>query len=116
MLQDLHFESHTLVADEYVATEARRNMVAKTPVNALDYLEALLAQIEVSPVQYPVVAHASVAWLPEKDRPILMAAIALKCEALVHRRPHALRAGFWQDFSRGHGLSAGPTSAGHLSP
>lgn len=83
LLQDLHFENHALVADEYVATEARRNVAAKATDDALDYLQALLTQIEVSPVQHPAGAQAAVLWVPEKDRPVLMAAMALKCDALV---------------------------------
>ena len=83
LLHDLHAESHALVADEYVATEARRNLAAKAPSAALDYLQALLMQIEVSPVQYPATAQAAVLWLPEKDRPVLQAAMALRCDALV---------------------------------
>lgn len=82
LLHDLHADGHGLVADEYVATEARRNVAAKATSDAVDYLQALLAQIEVSPVQYAATAPA-VLWLPEKDRPVLMAAMALKCDALV---------------------------------
>jgi bifunctional DNA-binding transcriptional regulator/antitoxin component of YhaV-PrlF toxin-antitoxin module/predicted nucleic acid-binding protein len=83
LLHDLHADSHALVADEYVATEARRNVAAKATDDAVDYLQALLARIEVSPVQRPVGAQAACSWLPEKDRPVLMAAMALKCDALV---------------------------------
>jgi hypothetical protein len=46
-------------------------------------LEALLSQIEVSAVHFPVTAQSVVQWLPEKDRPVLMAAMALRCNALV---------------------------------
>jgi hypothetical protein len=45
--------------------------------------QALLAQIEVSPVQYTETARTLVDWLPEKDRPVLLAAMALKCDALM---------------------------------
>lgn len=83
LLHDLHAENHALIADEYVATEARRNLAAKAPSAALGYLQALLTQIEVSPVQYPAMAQAAVLWLPEKDRPVLQAAMALRCDALV---------------------------------
>ena len=83
LLQDLHFEGHALVADEYVATEARRNIAAKSGDAAMNYLRALLARIELSPVQYPAESPESVAWLPAKDRPVLVAAMALKCDALV---------------------------------
>lgn len=83
LLHDLHADGQVLVADEYVATEARRNIDAKATGDAAQYLQALLTQIEVSPVQYPAMAQAAVLWLPEKDRPVLMAAMALKCDALV---------------------------------
>ena len=83
LLHHLHAEGHVLVADEYVATEARRNVLAKAGGDASDYLAALLTQIEVSLVHYPASSQALVLWLPEKDRPVLMAAIALKCDALV---------------------------------
>ncbi len=83
LLHELHAGNHGLVADEYVATEARRNVIAKAGSDALDYLEALLTQIEVSAVQYPATAQTSLLWLPENDRPVLAAAMALKCDALV---------------------------------
>lgn len=83
LLHELHAANHRLVADEYVATEARRNVIAKASSDALDYLEALLTQIEVSAVQYPATAQTTLLWLPEKDRPVLAAAMALKCAALV---------------------------------
>ena len=79
----LHAAGHLLVADEYVATEARRNVAAKAGADARAYLQALLAQIEVSTVQYPPLTQPNVLWLPEKDRPVLVAAMALKCHALV---------------------------------
>ena len=83
LLYELHAAGHTLVADEYVATEARRNVAAKASGDALDYLQALLTRIEVSAVQFPALTQVSVLWLPEKDRPVLIAAMTLKCDALV---------------------------------
>lgn len=83
LLHDLHAANCVLVADEYVAAEARRNIDAKATGDATQYLQALLTQIEVSAVHYPATTQATVLWLPEKDRPVLMAAMALKCEALV---------------------------------
>ncbi len=79
----MHAAGHILVADEYVATEARRNVAAKAGSEAVGYLQALLAQIDVSLVQYPSVAQTAVLCLPEKDRPVLVAAMALKCDVLV---------------------------------
>ena len=83
LLRDLHADGQALVADGYVATEARRNIDAKADGDATQYLQALLTQIEVSPVLYPAMTQAAVLWLPEKDRPVLLAAMALKCDALV---------------------------------
>ncbi len=83
LVYGLHAAGHTLVADEYVATEARRNIVGKASAEAQAYLEALLSQIEVSAVHFPVTAQSVVQWLPEKDRPVLMAAMELRCDALV---------------------------------
>ncbi|MBK7000804.1 MAG: PIN domain-containing protein [Rhodoferax sp.] len=83
LVHTLHAAGHVLVADEYVATEARRNVAIKSGSEALEYLEALLAQIELNAVQYPGTDQASVLWLPEKDRPVLLAAMALQCDALV---------------------------------
>ena len=83
LLSDLHSNGSSLVADGYVATEARRNIAAKATGDAVDYLEALLSRIEVSGV-HPGAALSSFAdWLPEKDRPVLLAAIVLKCDALL---------------------------------
>ena len=83
LVHELHVAGHTLVADGYVATEARRNIATKASGEAVDYLHALLTQLEVSVVQYPTSAQAAAIWLPEKDRPVLVAAIALKCDALM---------------------------------
>lgn len=85
LLQALLRSGHVLVADEYVATEARRNVAAKATPQAVDALQELLTRIEVSVVQHQpqAQARASVLWLPIKDRPVLVAAMALKCDALV---------------------------------
>ena len=83
LVHALHSAGHVLVTDEYVATEARRNVAIKSGNEALEYLEALLAQIELNAVQYPGTDQASVLWLPEKDRPVLLATMALQCDALV---------------------------------
>ena len=83
LVHALQAAGHILVADEYVATEARRNVAVKAGTEAMDYLQALLDQIEVSSVQYPSGAQAAAHWLPEKDRPVLVAAMVLKCAALV---------------------------------
>lgn len=98
LVHDLHEDQHDLVADEYVSIEARRNVTAKSKGDAADYLLALLAQIEVSPVQYTKMAQTLVSWLPEKDRPVLWAAMALKCEALITGDRTHFGAGYGKTF------------------
>lgn len=95
----LHAAGHSLVADEYVATEARRNVAVKAGSESAAYLQALLGQMEVSAVQYPPAAQDSVLWLPEKDRPVLLAAMALKCDALVTGDRTHFGAGYGRAFN-----------------
>ena len=87
LLAKLNKNGHELVVDDYVLTEARRNLVVKATPDAIDYLDALLRQIEKSRVQHLPQrlssAQTQIDWLPEKDRPVLLAAISLRCEALV---------------------------------
>ena len=73
---------HECWVDHYVVIEARRNLGAKDP-ETLPALETLLARFRICPVQVPGRALADVTWLPEKDRPVLAAAIRLRCDALV---------------------------------
>jgi predicted nucleic acid-binding protein len=76
---------HECWADAYVVAEARRNLESKGP-QAVHALDALLAHLRVAAAGSPSTRAApedAVAWLPEKDRPVLAAAIALGCDALV---------------------------------
>jgi predicted nucleic acid-binding protein len=85
LLRLLIEHGHECCADAYVLAEARRNLETKGAF-ALDALDALLPHLHVAAVHQPVVASdpdESTAWLPEKDRPVLAAAIALHCDALV---------------------------------
>jgi uncharacterized protein len=73
---------HECWVDEYVVIEARRNLGAKYP-DALATLETLLKRSRISPAQAPGPALTLVNWLPEKDRPVLAAAMRLRCDVLV---------------------------------
>ncbi len=73
---------HECWVDGYVVTEARRNLLVKGP-EALVAFEALLAKLHMSRVQPLGLASKDVDWLPEKDRPVLAAAMRLRCDALV---------------------------------
>ena len=73
---------HECRADVYVVEEARRNLAAKAK-EGLPTLEELLARIHVAGAHPHLAASKSVLALPEKDRPVLDAAIRLQCGALV---------------------------------
>lgn len=65
-----------------MAEEARRNLAAKAPAG-LAAFEALLERINLAAVQAAEQVPESALKLPEKDRPVLAAAMRLGCEALV---------------------------------
>ena len=90
---------HECCADAYVVAEARRNLLAKGP-EALRVLDALLSHLRLAAAA-PVAAGpaAELDWLPEKDRPVLAAAIRLCCDVLV--------TGDRTHFGAGHGRSFG---------
>ncbi|MCX8004684.1 MAG: PIN domain-containing protein [Burkholderiaceae bacterium] len=84
---------HECWADAYVVAEARRNLLAKG-VEALHVLDALLPHLRLA----AVVAVDELAWLPEKDRPVLAAAIHLRCDALVTGDRTHFGAGYGRSF------------------
>ena len=98
LLRLLLERGHECWADAYVVSEARRNLSAKGP-EALTVLEALLTHLRVAAAQPSVETQAETAWLPDKDRPVLSAAIRLGCDALV--------TGDRTHFSSGYGRSFG---------
>jgi predicted nucleic acid-binding protein len=73
---------HECHADTYVVEEARRNLALKAPGN-LPVLDRLVARIHVAQVKASLAEAEVVRSLPEKDRPVLAAAIDLRCQALV---------------------------------
>jgi predicted nucleic acid-binding protein len=73
---------HECWVDDYVVIEARRNLTAKAP-DALVAFEALLKRLRISSAQALGPELKLVNWLPEKDRIVLVAAIRLRCDALV---------------------------------
>jgi len=85
LLRLLLEQSHECWADAFVVAEARRNLEAKGR-QAVTALDTLLADLSVAGAGSPAdsaIPPATMAWLPEKDRPVLAAAIALGCEVLV---------------------------------
>ena len=98
LLYLLHADGHMLVADAYVAAEAQRNLAAKAGADALAYLEALLSRIEVNGVAAQATLTPVADWLPAKDRPVLHAAIACRCQALVTGDSTHFGAGYGKSF------------------
>lgn len=82
LLPQLRGAGHELCADGYVLEEARRNLVAKAP-ECLPILDTIVAKIRVAEADPTDADQDFSANLPEKDRPVLAAAIRLGCEALV---------------------------------
>jgi predicted nucleic acid-binding protein len=92
---------HECWADAYVVAEARRNLELKGP-QAVQTLDALLGHLRVAAAGSPnasATAEPVTAWLLEKDRPVLAAAVALGCDALV--------TGDRAHFGPGHGRTFG---------
>src|ERR1700674_4870906 len=72
---------HECWADGYVVEEARRNLSTKAP-EAVQVLDAFLARMNLAAHSISETIEAALA-VPEKDRPVVVAAIRLKCDALV---------------------------------
>ena len=100
LLRLLREASHECWVDEYVVFEAQRNLLTKGP-EALSVLDALLATCHLKPGRVPAtnVPRADIDWLPEKDRPVLAAAIRLRCDALLTGDLTHFGAGYGRTFS-----------------
>ena len=86
-------QGHECWVDPFVIEEARRNLAAKFP-EALADLQALIGTLQVGAIRAGTEAYADTTWLPEKDRPVLQAAIALRCDVLVTGDQKHFGAGF----------------------
>ena len=82
LLDLLLTRGHECWIDEYVLEEARRNRAAKFPA-AMGRLEALVAQFQVGGASASEGRVEMLAWLPAKDRPVLLSAMRLRCDVLV---------------------------------
>ncbi len=87
---------HECWVDGFVLTEARRNLAAKGGGAAA--LEVLLSHLQVGPLQAPLPETNDMDWLPEKDRPVLAAAMRLGCQALVTGDRKHFGAGYGKAF------------------
>jgi predicted nucleic acid-binding protein len=82
LLTLLQAAGHECWIDGYVLDEARRNLAAKVPAGSA-ILEALLPRLHLATHQAADAALAARLPLVEKDRPILLAAIAARCGVLI---------------------------------
>jgi predicted nucleic acid-binding protein len=82
LLNLLRKAGHECCVDGYVTEEARRNLAAKAPERLAD-LQALLSRLRTQGAQHADAALEATLPLPEKDRPVLAAAIRHGCAALV---------------------------------
>lgn len=99
LLQLMRDAGHTLCVDDYVVTEARRNLERKG-ASSLSALDELLRSMRVAAAMFPVGEWAdAVDWLPVKDRPVLVSAIRLHCDVLLTGD----RADFGPGFGRAFG-------------
>ncbi|HZP92983.1 MAG TPA: PIN domain-containing protein [Burkholderiales bacterium] len=73
---------HECCADGFVVEEARRNLAAKAP-DGVAVLEAMLLRMRVAAAQAVDPGLEGRLPLPEKDRPVMSAAIRQGCAALV---------------------------------
>ena len=81
LLDELRRRGHELWADAYVLEEARRNIGLKAP-KAASELEALMGQVRLAPMAAGPKRSTPLP-LPDKDQPVLEAAIRIGCDILV---------------------------------
>jgi predicted nucleic acid-binding protein len=82
LLEELLVAGHQCVADGYVIGEARRNLERKYP-SAIASLNDILADVDCSAKASEPGFPEHVQALPEKDRPVMAAAIHHRCQALI---------------------------------
>ena len=82
LLALLREAGHECCVDGFVVEEARRNLALKAPAGGVAFVK-FLAWLHVANVQPFNSALDAVLPLPPKDRPVLAAAIRLRCDALV---------------------------------
>ena len=97
LLARLASERHECVADTYVLAEARRNLLTKEAAT-MSALDELLRWIPIHPVPSRFTPISEISWLPDKDQPVLAAAIRLQCDVLVTGDRTHFGAGYGQTF------------------
>lgn len=98
LLNILLNSGHECWADDYVISEARRNLQSKGRA-ALVPFEHLLERLHVAEPGTLAMANEEIQWLPRKDRPVLACAIKLRCEVLVTGDRTHFGAGYGRSFA-----------------
>ena len=101
LLHLLADRGHTCWVADCVVIEARRNLAAKGGAPLLT-LDALLGRLRLAPGVASTEGIEGVDWLAEKDRPVLAAAIRLRCDVLVTGDRAHFGPGYGQSF---HGVA-----------
>ncbi len=83
LLQWLVTDGHECWVDGYVVEEARRNLALKEGSHGVTGLPAVLAQVRVALTHSGDPRIAVTLPLPQKDQPVLAAAIAHRCDVLL---------------------------------
>ncbi|MBK8064896.1 MAG: PIN domain-containing protein [Betaproteobacteria bacterium] len=83
LIQALLDAGHQCCVDGFVIEEARRNLVAKSDAEAQAALAPLLERMQVGAAMANARLPQAALVLPEKDRPVMSAAIANACDRLV---------------------------------
>ncbi len=86
-----------LCVNPFVEIEARRNLESKGG-SALIELDSLLRKLTLLALADRKVAPSLIDWLPEKDRPVLAAAIASQCDVLLTGDKRHFGKGFGRSF------------------
>ncbi len=73
---------HECCVDSYVVAEARRNLLVKAPDGTI-VLDSLLTRLHVAPLRAASPKLSEGLPLPDKDKPVLAAAILHRCAILV---------------------------------
>lgn len=81
LLELLLAAGHECWADDFVVTEARRNLEGKAPAGVAA-LDRLLERVQVARISHDPELEASLP-LPGKDQPVLASAIRHRCDFLV---------------------------------
>ena len=82
LLALLRKAGHSVCVDDFVIEEARRNLEAKNPSALLD-LDSLLSAMERLRTRRPDADLLASIPLPEKDQPVLAAAVRGGCDTLI---------------------------------